>query len=299
MSGTALRNNRMFRKLCGEDAFKNVVLATTFWEGITPAIGAQREKELCENRDFWGGMLEKGAQMVRLQRDRQSGLQLIEKISANEKIILDVQDEMVNQGKAIGETEVLKSEREELERVQRALEAEREAARLQMEFEQERARKDQEEKLKREREKLRQQREAERVAEERRQARAKREAQILYEKRLEEIRQEKIRQEKKILREKLEMERMEREERAKQKAREEEAAAEVIRKRQEYQQNYVCIRVAPQWTCDKCHGKVERYTTYYRTLPIDRFIGEIFANGRPRLLFLRLGQIFSLWGLWQ
>ncbi|KAH9214365.1 P-loop containing nucleoside triphosphate hydrolase protein [Leptodontidium sp. 2 PMI_412] len=31
MAGTALRNNRMFRKLCGADAFKNIILATTFW----------------------------------------------------------------------------------------------------------------------------------------------------------------------------------------------------------------------------------------------------------------------------
>ena len=269
MGGTALRNNRMFRNLCGEGAFENVVLATTFWEGIPPTIGEQRERELCGTRDFWGGMLEKGARMVRLQTNRQSGLELIEQISANEKITLNVQDEMVNQGKAASDTEAMVAEREELERVERELEAEREAARIQMEMEQERARKEQEERLRQERERLRRLLEAERVAEERKQARAKREARMLYEKQLGEIRMEKVRQEANMKREKAEMERKEGEERQRQKAREEAAAAEVVRRRKEYQENYDCLGLSPPVFCNKCEGRLEKYTTYYRKLSIN------------------------------
>ncbi|KAH6712677.1 P-loop containing nucleoside triphosphate hydrolase protein [Leptodontidium sp. MPI-SDFR-AT-0119] len=78
MASTALRNNRMFRKLCGADAFKNIILATTFWGQATNAVGERREKELRENMDFWSGMLKGGARMVRLQRERQAGLDLVE-----------------------------------------------------------------------------------------------------------------------------------------------------------------------------------------------------------------------------
>src|SRR5579862_2518370 len=46
MGGTAVRNSRMFRKLCGVNAFKNVILATTFWEKVSPADGDRREREL-------------------------------------------------------------------------------------------------------------------------------------------------------------------------------------------------------------------------------------------------------------
>ncbi|KAF8850292.1 P-loop containing nucleoside triphosphate hydrolase protein [Acephala macrosclerotiorum] len=299
MGGTALRNNRMFRKLCGENAFKNVILATTFWEGVPAHIGAQREKELCENRDFWGGMLEKGARIARLQNNRQSGLELLEKISANAKFTLGAQDEMVKEGKTASETEALRAEVEELERVQRELEARKEAARLQMEIEQERARVELEMKLRKERERLRQQREAERVAEERREARAKREAQILYEKQLEEIRLERVRQEEKMRAQKAEIERKERLERQMQEIRERAAALEIARRRKEYQDNYVCIGVQPQWVCDKCKGKVKRYAKYYRKSVIRVLKGGAYTDIRHRLLLLRFGQILSLRGLWQ
>lgn len=115
-----------------------------------------------------------------------------------------------------------------------------------------------------ERERMRQQREAERVAEERRQARAKREAQILYEKQLEKIRLERVKQENNRRAQKAEMEMREKLERQMQEIRERAAALEIVRRRKEYQNNYVCIGVKPQWVCDKCKGKVKRYAKYYR-----------------------------------
>jgi len=264
MGGTALRNNRMFRKLCGEDAFKNVILATTFWEWVTLPIGAKREEELCSNRDFWGGMLEKGAKIVRLKNNRQCGLDLLEKISANGKVVLSAQDEMVNQGQSVSGTSLLREEREQIERVQRELEAQLEAALLQIEIDAAYARKEQELEMQRERERLQREREAQRVAEERRQAREKWEAQQRYERQLERAREDRLRQEERRRREVAEMERKEREEKERLRKREEEAAAEVVRRRLEYQRNYVCIGYSPQWPCDKCKGRVQEYKYYYR-----------------------------------
>lgn len=254
MGGTALRNNRMFRKLVGADALKNVVLVTTFWERVPPNVGAQREKELCSNPDFWGGMLERGAKIAKLTtKSRESGLALLEQISADETVTLN-------------DESVLREQREALERMQKKLAAEKEAARLKMEREAEQARKEAAAKLAQEQEYLRRQREEQRVAEEQRLAKEQKEAQERHKRQLEEARKEAQRQEERRQREKVEMERKEREERERQRRRELEAAAKVVRQRKEYQRNYVCTGIRPQWPCDKCKGRVEKYTSYYREL---------------------------------
>lgn len=254
MGGTALRNNRMFRKLVGADSLKNVILATTFWEGIPPHIGAHRENELCSNPDFWGGMLERGAKMAKLTRSRESALAVLEQISGDETIVLD-------------DESVLREQREALEAIQKKMEEEKEAARQQMEMEVRQARIEAARKLAREKEELRKQREREeraRRAEELRLEMQRKAARERYERELEEARKEAARQQERLRRDKLEMERKAREERERLKRMEEEAAAEIVRQRQEYQQNYVCTGVRPQWPCDKCKGRVQRYTTYYR-----------------------------------
>ena len=249
-----MRNNRMFRKLVGGDALKNIVLATTFWEGVPPDVGAQREKELCSNPDFWGGMLEKGAKMARLTKSRDSALAVLEQISADETIVLD-------------DESVLREQREALEKMQKKMEEEREAARIKLEKEVEQARREAARKLAREKHELQKQREKEereRKAEEERLERERLEARLRYEREFKEARQEAVRQQERRKREKAEMLRREREEKERQKQREEEAAAAIVRQREEHQRNYVCTYVRPQWPCDKCKGRVQRYSTYYR-----------------------------------
>jgi hypothetical protein len=254
MGGTALRNNRMFRKLVGVDALRNVILATTFWEGIPPHVGAQRENELSSNPDFWGGMLERGAKMVKLSKTRESGLALLEQISGDDTVVLD-------------DESVLREQREALEAMQKKMEEKKEAVRLKMEREAERAREEAARKLAREKLALKKQREKEervRKAEELRLEMARKAAREKYEGELEEARKEVVRQEEKRKREKVEMERKEREKRERLKRMEEEAAEAVMEQRREYQSNYVCTYVRPQWPCDKCKGRVQRYTIYYR-----------------------------------
>jgi hypothetical protein len=264
MGGTALRNNRMFRKLVGEDSFKSVVLATTFWERVTPAIGANREKELRSNRDFWGGMTEKGAKMARLSTDRASGLELLEQISKNDKIVLAVQDEMVNQGLSAENTSVLREETQALRKAQNKMEEDKKAARLKMQREAEEARQRAAANVRREQERLRKQREAARIAEVQRIAAEKAEAEREYQRRLKAVREERQREEARRARERAENERREREEAERQRKRAEEAAAEIVRRREEYQRNYTCIGYGPRWTCDGCSGNVEKYKYYYR-----------------------------------
>lgn len=304
----------MFRKLCGEDVLKNVILATTFWEGVDPAVGASRENELRANADFWGGMLAKGAKMARLTRSKDSALALLDRISTNEKVVLGAQDEMVNQGHSVQETSAAREESEAVAQMRQRWAAQQEAETAKMLAGAEQARVEAAMKLAQEREALRWQRESERLAENLRLAREKKEARQRHEKELQEARKERQRQEQRRRDENLAMVRKEREERERQEEREQAAAVEVVRQRTQYQSNYVCIQTGPRWPCDQCKGKVQRYTHYYREfffffppsffpasfislsphIPIPHRDPVAGQTNRSRLSLLRFGPVLSL-----
>lgn len=99
MGGKALSNLFMFRRLCGPNALENVVLATTFWEGLSQSDLESREAELVNpKKDFWARMVQKGSQVKRLGLDRESGLRIVREIANNHKVVFQVQDDIVNQG---------------------------------------------------------------------------------------------------------------------------------------------------------------------------------------------------------
>jgi hypothetical protein len=53
----------MFADLCGEDAIRNVILATTMWNQVNEEIGKRREDEL--KGKYWKTMLENGSVTIR------------------------------------------------------------------------------------------------------------------------------------------------------------------------------------------------------------------------------------------
>ena len=65
MQGSAKNNLFMFKKLCGQKALKNVILATTMWDRISEAEGEARENELITTPDFWGWMVSQGSKVYR------------------------------------------------------------------------------------------------------------------------------------------------------------------------------------------------------------------------------------------
>ena len=120
MDGSALRNLRLLKSLVGERNLKNVLLTTTHWSGVTPEEGERREKELRETENFWKGLLERGASLGRYDGDRQSGLELLRKLAPLEPRALDIQSEIVDQGKKLADTSAgrcVKEECFELEKI--------------------------------------------------------------------------------------------------------------------------------------------------------------------------------------
>ena len=78
MTGSMKKNLRMLNSLVGNDNMKNCVLVSSKWGSQDLGIAQSRESELIQNADYWGLLLEAGAQIARYQDSRDSALELIE-----------------------------------------------------------------------------------------------------------------------------------------------------------------------------------------------------------------------------
>ncbi|ETS75752.1 hypothetical protein PFICI_12696 [Pestalotiopsis fici W106-1] len=105
MQGAAIRNLFMFKKLCGQNAIKNIILVTTMWEDVKPEAGQQRENELRTTPQYWGEMIAKGASMVRHQNNHNSARSIIQTLlNKTTKTTLAIQREMVDEKKELQDT---------------------------------------------------------------------------------------------------------------------------------------------------------------------------------------------------
>jgi hypothetical protein len=121
MPGSALRNLRMFNKLCGENNLGSVVLATTHWTNlktgasIDKETGEARTKELIETKGFWGGMIENGSQVVKHDGTRPSAMEIVLNIVGRQnRVILDIQRQLVDQRLDLNETDAAQALHSEL-----------------------------------------------------------------------------------------------------------------------------------------------------------------------------------------
>jgi hypothetical protein len=83
-------------------AFPNVTLVTTFWSGVEQKVGLEREKELIMT--FWADMINCGSRVFRFDGKRESGLEIIDVLLLREKVILQVQRELVLENKNLADT---------------------------------------------------------------------------------------------------------------------------------------------------------------------------------------------------
>ena len=96
----------MFRKLCGTTSLSAVVLVTTYWDVVhDQELATRREDELKTNDDFWGLMIKHGSSVQRHTGDRDLAMRILETlVHRDARITLDIQAEMVDQGKELSET---------------------------------------------------------------------------------------------------------------------------------------------------------------------------------------------------
>lgn len=97
------KNLDMFRKLTGEKNLKNVLLATSMWDRVTPDEGQRREDELTSR--FWKLLLAMGAKTVRHAASTpESATHIASLLLGNKPFYLQLQEEMGKDNKALRDT---------------------------------------------------------------------------------------------------------------------------------------------------------------------------------------------------
>lgn len=132
LDGSAIRNLRMLRKFCGEDALKSVTFALTMWDKVTKETGEKNETELTETRDF-RSMIDEGSTVHHHDRGRDSALKLVKYIAQMEPVVMALQRELVDEALPLNETQAGQEVKGGL--TQRRQQAEREVKALQEDLE--------------------------------------------------------------------------------------------------------------------------------------------------------------------
>ena len=94
----------MFRKLCGGNTLKNVVIVTNMWGEVDPQIGDEREAELKGEDIFFKPVLDQDAKMARHENTIPSAESIIRLILDNHPLPLRIQEELVDEHMDISET---------------------------------------------------------------------------------------------------------------------------------------------------------------------------------------------------
>jgi hypothetical protein len=125
--GSSLRNLKMFKDLVGPDPLGNVILATSRWgmaERVDLDRAVQREQELRTSEDFWAPMLQRGSHLARFEDTKDSALQLIMSLVEQNPVILQIQKELVQDGKKLIDTAAGNTVNEETKRLEEKYKAE-------------------------------------------------------------------------------------------------------------------------------------------------------------------------------
>ena len=106
VGGLEKSNFGIFRKLCGDSSLKNVVIVTNMWSRVlSKEEGNRKVRELETVDDFFKPALAKGAQLMHHTEETvESVHKIIRSILKNHPVPLDLQREIVDEGKAINKT---------------------------------------------------------------------------------------------------------------------------------------------------------------------------------------------------
>ena len=108
MQGSSRKSLAVFKSLCGTDALRYVTLVSTMWDKESGSKAHEdREKELLDNDKFWGNMVrDYQAEVGRHNNTRESALRLLQRFieHPDDHVVTDLQYELVNQERGLGET---------------------------------------------------------------------------------------------------------------------------------------------------------------------------------------------------
>jgi hypothetical protein len=105
----------MFRNLCGEENFKNVVVLTTFWDSVSNKEGEEREEQI--KLKFFKDLFDGGAHFMRHNRTIESARNVLGHILTLVPTNVQIQEEIRLEGKRLEDTAAGSVQREEVERM--------------------------------------------------------------------------------------------------------------------------------------------------------------------------------------
>ncbi|KAJ3571774.1 hypothetical protein NP233_g3529 [Leucocoprinus birnbaumii] len=115
-SGQSGRNLRMFRNLCGEGGYKNVVVLTTFWDKVTDIEeGKTREEQL--KSKFFDELVQGGACFMQHDRSLKGAQDVLEHILTLDPTNIRIQEEIRVEGKSLEDTSAGSVHRKEVEEI--------------------------------------------------------------------------------------------------------------------------------------------------------------------------------------
>jgi hypothetical protein len=94
MGGTARKNFKMFRELCGDENMKNVILTTTMWEKDNSDACEKREEQL--KSKHYKSIIDNGGRFARLFKEEESAHELLRLILDNEPTAIRLQEEIID-----------------------------------------------------------------------------------------------------------------------------------------------------------------------------------------------------------
>ena len=116
MGGSAHKNLRMFKQLCGEESLSSVILATNMWSKVSEEVGKRREEELKKNKDMWADMISQGSVVLRHDDTQESAMKIIDFIlNQGRTTVLSLQRQMNEEGMDLEETDAGREYRRDLE----------------------------------------------------------------------------------------------------------------------------------------------------------------------------------------
>ncbi|OCK79036.1 hypothetical protein K432DRAFT_262136, partial [Lepidopterella palustris CBS 459.81] len=98
MGGSAVRNLRLLKKICGPDFYGNLVLATIRWNEVSPEEGERRERGLRTKDTYWEEFIKQGATIRRHDDERESAIRIIRHLLKKTPVVLRFQRELAEHG---------------------------------------------------------------------------------------------------------------------------------------------------------------------------------------------------------
>ena len=102
---------KVFKELCGHKSFGNLLIGTTGWdENVDHSVAKSKEEMLCDPFDgYLGELMEAGAKYVRVSRDYEKCLALLDGFVSKESRALKVQEDMAGPNASFETSDVAKA----------------------------------------------------------------------------------------------------------------------------------------------------------------------------------------------